>query len=423
MGLFTKAVMSLVSGLTPRDGRLVSYFGGEPTDAGEPMSVDAALQLDTVWACVRIKAQTIATLPLELFRAKADGSSKAADDHPLYSVLHDRPNMDMTAVSFWEAMAACHMLWGNAYARKAYGSNGDLLALYPMRPDRMEVRRQPDGTIVYAYDFDGQGRREEMTEDEVFHVKGFSLDGMCGLSPIAMARNSLGTARAAERTAGSIFRNGMRPSGLLKAPTYLTDPQREQAKAILANYAGALNTGKVPLLEGGWDYQALTIPPEDAQLLETRSFAIEQICRWFDVPPVLVHHMEKSTAWGSGLEQMGQWFLTFGLRADLKRFEQSISSQLLRPTERQRIFPKFNVEALLRADSQKRSQYYATMVQNGILSRNEVRKLENLPPVEGGDELTVQTNLSPLDQLGAQASQVQPAQALQQLPAAPEIRQ
>jgi HK97 family phage portal protein len=416
MGLFTKAVQTLARNLGLRDDRLYTFLS-EPSESGERVSIEGSLQLDTVWACVRLKAQTIATLPLDLFRIDGESSAKATE-HDLYPILHDQPNQDMTAVEFWEAMGACEQLWGNAYAQKAYASNGKLIALYPMRPDRIEVRREPDGSITYAYDFDG--RRELMTEDEVFHIRGFSLDGMLGISPIAQARNNLGTARAAEKAAGALFRNGMRPSGILKAPTYLTGPQRDDAKAMVQAYSGALSTGKVPLLEGGWDYQALTMPPEDAQLLETRSFAIEQICRWFGVPPVMVGHMEKSTAWGTGLEQMGLWFLTFSLRSDLKRIEQSIARQLLRPQERKKYFAKFNVEGLLRADSSARASYYSTMVQNGIMTRNEVRKLENMPSVDGGDDLTVQSNLAPLERLGEDPGQ---PQAPPLLPVAPEIRQ
>jgi HK97 family phage portal protein len=398
MGIFTKAVSTIARGLGLQDPRLYQYFGGGETDAGENVSVDSSLQIGTVWACVRLISQTIATLPLHVFQTDRTGHGVIAPDHPLYRLLHDKPNADMTSVEFWEAVVAHILLWGNAFIGiTRFGAR--IVALTPMRPDRVIVRREPDGALSYTYTW--AGKSETYPEDEVLHIKGFSLDGYMGLSPIAMARQSLGAARAAERASASVFRNGMRPSGLLKAPDYLTAPQREDAKAILENFKGSINTGKVPLIEGGWDFQPMVIPPNDAQMLETRAFNVEELCRWFDVPPVMIGHMDKQSSWGTGVEQIMLHFYTSCLRAHLERIEQAIKGSLITPDDMKRgVYAEFSIEGLLRADSAGRASYYSTMVQNGMLTRNEARAYENLPRMPGGDDLTVQSNLIPVSDLG-----------------------
>jgi HK97 family phage portal protein len=422
MGFFTKAVTTLAHNLGLTDQRLYAVFGPGETDAGETVSVETSLSLDTVWACVRLRAETIATLPLQLYRRNTTGQGTIASEHPLYRVIHDRPNIEMTAVEFWECMIGCRMLWGNGYAAIERNGLEQVVALMPLRPDCMSIRRRDDGSLEYEYNF--RGRRQIFAEDDILHLKGFSLDGMVGLSPIAQARNTLATARAAERSSGSFFRNGMRPSGYLKAPTYLTAPQREDAKAILAGFKGAAQTGSTPLLEGGWDWTALAIPPEEAQLLATRQFHVEQICRWYGTPPVLVGHHSQTT-WGSGIEQIILGWLQLSLRADLKRTEQSINKRLLTAAEQVQFYAEFNVEGLMRADSQGRAALYGAYAQNGLRTRNELRALDNQPPLPGGDDLTVQSNLVPIEKLGEAAAPMARLTAPRPEPAAPiaEIRQ
>lgn len=398
MGLLTKAGYWLVRGLGLTDPRLYDHFTGGPTDSGESVTVDSAMQLDAVWSCVRRISETIATLPLHLYRVDSEGRNSKATDHPLYRVLHDRPNIEMTAVEYWEAVVGCTLLWGNSYSAISRGDKDRVIALDPMRPDRVSLRRETDGSITYTYSWNGY--TETFKEDQILHVKGFSLDGICGISPVAQARNSLGHARAAQRASSAIFRNGLRHSAVLTAPTYLTQPQREAAQAILEKYKGAQNTGNVPLLEGGWTLQSNSIPPEDAQLLETQQFSVETICRWFDVPPILVGHSGQTT-WGSGIEQIILGWLQLGLRSHLKRLEQAISKSLLTAAEQQTMYAEFNFEGLLRADSQGRATLMSAYAQNGLRTRNELRALDNEAPMEGGDELTVQSNLVPLRILGS----------------------
>lgn len=402
MGILTKAVTVLARGLGFTSPQLVNFFSGPESYSGERVSVQSALQLDTVDACVRLISQTVATLPLPLYRRDNKGQSTLASDHSLYRILHDRPNVEMTATEFWEAMVACVLLWGNAFARIDRGAENRVVALTPLVPEFVIVRRQPDGSLIYTYSY--LGKTETLSEDEILHIKGFSLDGLMGMSPIARARHSMGAAIAAEKASASIFRNGLRPSGIFKSPLYLNDVQRAQAAVAMEKYRGAINTGGTPLLEGGWDFVPLTIPPEDAQLLATRSFNVEVLCRWFGVPPIMVGHMEKTTAWGTGMEQMMLWFLTFSLRPHLKRIEQCISKALLSPVEQLTMFAEFNVEGLLRADSQGRALLYAALAQNGLRTRNELRALDNEPALPGGDDLTVQTNLIPVQLLGKEAA-------------------
>lgn len=401
MGLFTKAANAIIArGLGLQDQRLYHWFAGEPSDSGESVSVETSMQLDVVWACVKLIAETIATLPLHLYRRGSDGFGVIADDHPLYRVLHDKPNADMTAVEYWTAKVGAKLLWGNGFSAIERGAQGRVVSIVPMRPDRVTIRPNSDGSRTFVYSYGGVVN--EFAEDDIFHVKNFSLDGYWGLSPIAQARQTLGSARAAERASASIFRNGMRPSGLLTSPTYLTVDQRTQAKAMIEGFRGAVNTGGVPLIEGGWDFKSLSIPPEDAQLLQTRTFNVEQICRWYGVPPIMVGHSGQTT-WGSGIEQIVLGWLALSLRSELKRIEQAINKSLLTSAEQVTMYAEFNFDGLLRADSQARSTLYSSAVQNGWMSRDEVRGLENLPKLpggKGGDKFTVQSNLMPIEDLG-----------------------
>jgi HK97 family phage portal protein len=345
-------------------------------------------------------AQTISTLPLQLYQYDKTGRGVVAREHPLYAILHDQPNADMTSVTFWMAMVGSLLLWGNAYAQIERTAAGRVIALTPLLPDRLTPQRQNDGSILYLYR-DYGGKLLELTEDQIFHVKGFSLDGLVGLSPISQARESLGIALAAEKTAASLFRNSMRPGYALIAPNYMTKEQRARYEEELKpKLIGSINAGSPALLEGGWTIQNISMNPDDAQLLASRGFSVETVCRWFNVAPPMIGHMEKSTAWGTGLEQMNQWFLTYTLRSRLKAIEQEIRRSLLTAAERLLYYAEFNVDGLLRADSAGRAALMQTYAVNGLRTRNELRALENQGPLEGGDVLTVNMNMIPLTDIG-----------------------
>jgi HK97 family phage portal protein len=386
-----KAVLRRSFGLTDAKAWQMSFASGNA--AGKSVTVDTALQLATVWACIRLISETVATLPLIVYRRGEDGSRTVAQDLPLYSLLHDSPHADFTAVEFWEGVAASLCLWGNAYAEKIM-RGGRLSSLQPLRCELMVVDRNDAGERVYRY-HDPDGFRV-LREDRVFHVRGFGHAGDVGLSPIAYARQSLGSAMAAEESAARLFAGGIQPGGILTSPGTLTPEQRTQLQSIMQQFVGSSNANKMMIMEAGLSFSQVTMNQDDVQMLETRSFAVEEICRWFRVPPFMVGHTQKTTSWGTGLEQQQIGFLTFALRPYLSRIEQAVRRSLIPAAERSRVFAEFKVEGLLRGDSKARAAFYAIMVQNGIMTRNEVRGLENLPPKPGGDKLTVQSQNVPL---------------------------
>jgi HK97 family phage portal protein len=383
------------------NARFWAEFSGAPAHSGERVTPDTALRMSAVWACVRLISETVSTLPILLYRRTPDRT--VANKHPLYFILHDSPNADMTAVTFWETMLASMLLWGNAYAVIIRGG-GVVVSLEFVHPAGVIVRRMPDGTLLYIW-HDYLGKQYETDESDMLHVPAFTMNGLVGLSPIAYASNVLGNALAADHASGTLFRRGLMMSGTFETPNTVPEKLRTTFQARLEEYRGSINAGKAPLLEAGIKYNALSIHPDDAQLLETRAFSIEEICRWYRVPPFMVGHSEKSTSWGTGIEQQMIGFLTFTLRPWLKRIEQTINRKLLTPTERMDLYSEFNIEALLRADSTARAAFYSTMVQNGIYTRDECRAKENMAPFGGNaDVLTAQVNLAPLDELGGAAT-------------------
>jgi HK97 family phage portal protein len=392
----------VVGNLRLVDPRLYEALGQAPSHSGHNVTVDTAMQLSAVWSCVRLISETIATLPLPVYRLDASGRKIPANDHPLYPVLHDQPNWDMTAAEFWECMVACMCLWGNAYARKTYTPMGKLTALDPLRPDWMKPKRNKSGGVFYRY-FDPAEKDgyRDFSGEQILHLKGFGTNGLEGMSPIGYARHSLGNAMAVEESVGTTFKNMARPAGILSTDQILTKAQQDLYLGGLAEkFSGAINAGKIMPLMAGFKFQAISMNPEDAQMLQTRAFAVEEICRWFRVPPFMIGHTEKVTSWGTGLEQQMIGFLTFALRPYLTRIEQAIRKSLISPLEWGKVSAEFNLEGLLRADSHGRAEFYAAMVTNGIYTRNEVRAKENMAPLAGGDRLTVQVNNTFLDLLG-----------------------
>jgi len=352
-------------------------------------------------------AETIATLPLGLYRRLPDGSREMDTSHTLYSVLAVSPNEHMSPVQFWEAMLASMLLRGNAFAQ-IHRSAGRVVALSFLLPHRMRLVTE-NGVIRYFYSF-SDGERE-LQSSEVLHIPAFSLDGRIGLSPISYGADIIGSAISADDAANGTFKNGMMPTVAFKVDRVLKPEQRDEFRKYVETVSGAMNAGKSPVLEAGVTPESIGINPADAQLLETRSWSVEEVCRFFRVPPWMVGHTEKNTSWGSGLEQQVIGFLTFSLSAWLRRIEKAVLKQLMSPGERLTHYAEFALEGLLRADSAARASFYSTMVQNGIYTRDDCRVRENLPRRGGNaDVLTAQTNLAPLDALG-QSSDGQAARA------------
>lgn len=408
MNLLQKAVSYLARSIGLTDPRLYRALGSVPTSSGETVNTASVLGLAAAWACVNLLAGTIASLPLMVYRTRG-GARTVASDHPLYRILHDSPNADQTALDFWEFVCASLELHGNAYAEVVRARNGRIIALgVPITPELVTVRRLDSGAL--EYEWVDQGRRIIAGQDRVLHIRGFGGNPLGGLSTLSAGRQSFGLAQAIERASGDTFRNGVRPSGLLKTADTLTIDQRKQAEELLQEkFAGAINAGRPMLLDRGMDWVQLSISPEDAQMLQSRAFSVEEVCRFFGVPPFMVGHTEKTTSWGTGLEQQTLGFQKFTLRRRLKRIEQALEKQLLSVADRLAgITIEFNLEGLLRADSAARASFYQLMLTNGVMTINEVRSLENLPPVEGGDEPRMQMQNVPITQAGQQQIQTTP---------------
>lgn len=399
--LATMAPIMYMFGWRHVGGKLSVSTGPRDGDNAKDAGADAALQIATVWACIRLIAETISTLPMLVYRTAEDGGRTVAKDHPLYELLHDSPHFDFTAVEFWEGVAASLCIAGNAFAEKLYinprsasNPNPKIVALDPLPADQVEVFRTKAGARRYRLHEEGKPARE-IAEEDMFHVRGFGNGGDVGLSPVSYARRTLYATRMTEAAAAKLFASNMRHQGVLEMDQSMDATQRAQARE---NILEPILSGGSGILEHGIKFKQLTMSAQDAQMLETMSFNIEEICRWFRVPPFMVGHTQKSTSWGTGLEQQNIGFLTYSLRPYLSRIEQTIRRSLMAPAERKTLVAEFKVEGLLRADTQTRLTGYAVGVVNGFYKRNEVRAWENLPPVDGGDELTVQSQNVPIGQ-------------------------
>jgi HK97 family phage portal protein len=373
-------------------------FGG--TSSGKAVNERTAMQTTAVYACVRILAEAIASLPLHLYTHTGEGGKQRVNNHPLSYILHTEPNPEMTSFVFREALMAHLLLWGNAYAQIVRDGRGRVLALYPLLPSKMEVNRATNGELVYTYQRDDPSYSVvTLRRDEVLHIPGLGFDGLIGYSPIAMAKNAIGMALATEEYGASFFSNGAQPGGVLEHPGVIKDPQRVK-ESWNAAYQGSGNAHRVAVLEEGMKFSAIGIPPEQAQFLETRKFQINEIARIFRVPPHMVGDLEKSSC--SNIEQQSLEFVKYTLDPWVIRWEQALQQSLILPGEKSSLFIKFNLDGLLRGDYQSRMTGYATGRQNGWLSANDIRELEDMnkiPADQGGDAYLANGNLLPVSLL------------------------
>lgn len=377
-----------------------------PTSSGNVVTERTAMQTTAVYACVRVLSEAIAGLPLNLYRYTPDGGKEKTINHPLYRLLHDAPNPEMTSFIFRETLMSHLLLWGNAYAQIIRNGTGRPIALYPLLPSKMDVSRAANGQLIYTYskdsdEFGADNRCQQivLSQDEVLHVPGLGFDGLIGYSPIAMAKNAIGMSLAAEQYGALFFANGATPGGILEHPGIVKDPVKLR-ESWHAQFSGT-NRHNVAVLEEGMTFQQLSIPPDQAQFLETRKFQIDEIARIFRVPPHMVGDLEKSTF--SNIEQQSLEFVKYTLNPWCVRWEQAMNQQLVLPSERSQVFTKFNVDGLLRGDYQSRMNGYAIGRQNGWLSANDIRELEDMNHIsaeQGGDTYLVNGNMLPLDQAG-----------------------
>jgi HK97 family phage portal protein len=405
--------MSIFSGLfRSRDkptnatsGSSYRFFMGGST-SGKNVTERSAMQMTAVYSCVRILAEAVAGLPLHLYRYTDKGGKEKAIDNPLYFLLHDEPNPEMTSFVFRETLMTHLLLWGNAYAQIIRNGKNEVIALYPLMPNRMTVDRDEHGQLYYQYNTSKddaptmKGRIVNLKPTDVLHVPGLGFDGLVGYSPIAMAKNAIGMAIACEEYGAKFFANGATPGGILEHPGTVKDPSRVRENWNSA-FGGSSNANKVAVLEEGMKYTPISISPEQAQFLETRKFQINEIARIFRVPPHMVGDLEKSSF--SNIEQQSLEFVKYTLEPWLVRWEQAMVRSLISPTDKNRYFIKFNVDGLLRGDYQSRMNGYATARQNGWMSANDIRELENLdliPPEAGGDLYLINGNMTKLEDAG-----------------------
>ena len=384
-----------------------SFLFGRTT-SGKPVNERTAMQTTAVYACVRILAEAVASLPLHVYEYQDDGGKKLVHDHPLYYLLHDEPNPEMTSFVFRETLMSHLLIWGNAYAQIIRDGAGRVLGLYPLLPDKMDVQRDDRGNIYYVYsrNSDENPMFKEygdirLKAEEVLHIPGLGFDGLIGYSPIAMAKNAVGMTLACEEYGASFFANGANPGGVLEHPGVLKDPSkvRESWNSV---YRGVNNAHKIAVLEEGMKYQQIGIPPEEAQFLETRKFQINEIARLYRIPPHMVGDLDKSSF--SNIEQQSLEFVKYTLDPWVIRWEQSLQRSLLLPGEKGKYFIKLNVDGLLRGDYQSRMNGYAVGRQNGWFSANDIREMENMNPIpdeEGGSLYLINGAMTKLADAGA----------------------
>lgn len=403
MSIFSRLFRARDKPTTNSLGSSFSFlFGG--TTSGKIVNEHTALQVTAVYACVRLLSESLAGLPIHIYRYGKDGGRERVFDHPLYSLLHDAPNEEMSSFSFRETLMSHLLLYGNAYAQIIRNGRGQALALYPLLPDRMEVNRTERGALVYTYQisvgekrFNTHGNSVILRRDEVLHISGLGFDGLVGYSPIALAKNAIGMALATEEYGASFFANGATPGGVLEHPGTISDIQRVK-DSWNASYRGSGKANRLAVLEEGMKYHQIGIPPNEAQFLETRKFQLNEIARLFRVPPHMIGDLDRSSF--NNIEQQSLEFVKYTLNPWVVRWEQALKQSLIPPSEKQTVDIKMNVDGLLRGDYIKRMTGYATARQNGWLSANNIRELEDMNPIpadQGGDLFLVNGNMCTLN--------------------------
>ena len=409
MGIFSGLFKSRDKPQNRTAGSGYAFFMGGTT-SGKAVTERTAMQMTAVYSCVRILSEAVAGLPLHLYKYTDSGGKAMALDHPLYHLLHDEPNPEMSSFVFRETLMTHLLLWGNAYAQIIRNGKNEIVALYPLMPNKMSVDRDENGRLYYTY-YRGSDEAIKnkdfavtLQPSDVLHIPGLGFDGLVGYSPIAMAKNAIGMAIACEEYGAKFFANGAAPGGVLEHPGTIKDPQRVR-ESWQSTFGGSGNANKIAVLEEGMKYTPIGISPEQAQFLETRKFQINEIARIFRVPPHMVGDLEKSSF--SNIEQQSLEFVKYTLDPWVIRWEQSIQRSLLSKDEKAAYFVKFNLEGLLRGDYQSRMNGYAIGRQNGWMCANDIRELENLdriPAEDGGDLYLINGNMLPLKNAGAFAN-------------------
>lgn len=385
MGLFSNMFKN--STLSNPSQWLSSFFGGGGTSkTGVEVNEATALYSTPVFACVRILSETVASLPLPVYKRLKEGGKERDPTHALYHVLHDQANDEMTSFTWRETMMGHLLTWGNAYSEIEWGNDGNVKALWPLRPDKTWPERNKETNRIEYYTILPDHTTVRLAKERVLHMKGLGSDGLVGYSPIRMAREAIGLGLATEEFGSRFFSNGAQPSGIVEYPGKMSDLAYKRYKEdVRDEHTGLSKSHRLMVLEEGLKYHQIGIPPNDAQFLETRKFQLEEVARLYRVPLILLNHTEKSTSWGTGIEQFMLGFIIHTIRPWLVRWEQEFKMKLfITPRDRRRFFAEFLVDALLRGDTKSRYEAYQIARQNGWLNADEIREIENMNPMPDG---------------------------------------
>lgn len=385
--------------VTPEKGSQTGPVSASGVVGDSVVNDERSLQISTVFACVRLISSVTACLPLDVFETKGDDRTKVGLENPLARLLRYSPNQFMTAFDFRVAMTMQLCYYGNAYALIERNSVGDIISLVPLMSVNMDVRLEGK-RIIYRYRRDTE--YADFKQSDIFHLKGFGFNGLVGLSPIAFGAKTAGVAVAMEDQQRDFYANGAKSPQLLMTGDgkVLNKEQRAQLEENFKEISGGAVRKRLWILEGGFTTQAIGVSPQDAETMAARKFQVSELARFFGVPPHLVGDVEKSTSWGSGIEQQNLGFLQYTLEPYLKIWEGCIQRWLVKPVDIGRLHAEHNLDGLLRGDSTARAAFMGTMADKGLRTRNELRRLDNMPPVEGGEVATCQSQNVPLTQLG-----------------------
>lgn len=391
---FWETMWSALRGSTTRRESGIQYpVPAYSTSSSVPVSEDTALQISAVWACVRLLAETVASMPINVYR-KTNNGRELVPDHWILDLFH-KPNRYQTKVEFFETLMLNLALHGNSYARIERLA-GEIRSLLPLMAAQVETELMRDGSVVHKYTQDETVAF--LAQQSVWHVKLYG-NAIVGKSPLAFGRNMIGIAQAADKAVSDVYRNGGKRSGVLSLDRLLTADQRRTIRENFSTLTESTDS-RLLVLEMGMKFEAIAMTPQDIELLASRRFQIEEICRWFGVPSVLVNDTMGSTTWGSGIEQLVSGFYKLNLRPYLERIESSIETWLFSNDDRRQHEIEFDFESLLRADLKTRLDGYRTAIAGTILTPNEVRRIEGWPTMDGGDNLLSQINMTPLEKLG-----------------------
>lgn len=394
MSLFSSFSSWIMGGLKRSQGIQYTTPSSYSEDAASTVTFDSAMQISAVWACVKLLSETVSSMPIGIYKKTADGR-KIYDTHQLYTLFNGKVNRYQNRIEFFETVILNLVISGNAYCK--IDRVGDrIVSLIPLMSSQVEVMMLDDGALTYAYSFDGGV--QVFASENIWHLK-LMGNGTVGMSPLAYQRNTVGIAQAAESAVTKIYRNGAKPSGVITIDKFLTPTQREQVRTSF-NTLTTSTDDRLMVLEGGMKFDAISLSPQDIELLSSRKYQISEICRWYGVPSVMVNDNNGTSTWGTGIDSIVAGFYKLTLRPIIEKVELSMSVRFLSINERDRVEIEFDFDALTRSDMKSRFDSYRTAINSAIMKPNEARAKENLPPVDGGDQLFIQGAMMPIDKLG-----------------------